>query len=114
MPKKENNPILILASFLENENKEELARLDPIIKKSKEYVAKLLKTTIPDSAIPFHLNLVNSLQNYLDGVEAMALMEEDPMIAILGLSQYEKSLTEIEQSLDDMGLYVEIKKELGI
>ena len=114
LPKKENNPILILASFLENENKEELARLDPIIKKSKEYFSKLLKTTIPDSAIPFHLNLVNSLQNYLDGVEAMALMEEDPMIAILGLSQYEKSLTEIEQSLDDMGLYVEIKKELGI
>ena len=65
-------------------------KLSQIADAYQAYATKLIATEVPESLVPYHIDIANSANNTGVAVENMAKMINDPIVGLSGLSQYQK------------------------
>lgn len=91
-------------------NADALSLLDPNIDEIKRTINKLLKITVPQSMVILHLNFVNTLERLQENLTDIKSYENDPILAIGGISEYEKNVIMVEPALKN--LYSAINQKL--
>ena len=83
-----------------------------IIKKNnaKVILTELLAMSVPNSAIPYHLLMVNRLSQYIAVLEGVTAAESDPMRASIAFNNYIPTLKALLASLINMQLYFKIEE----
>lgn len=80
-----------------------LADLDPIIKKLDAIINAMLKIDTPRAIALEHLNLINATQKVVENLSNVKLYENDSLIALGAIVQYEQNVTALGESLNDLG-----------
>ncbi|KND47995.1 MAG: hypothetical protein AB201_00110 [Parcubacteria bacterium C7867-006] len=101
-----DNPIMVLSSAAKTNNSALLDRLDVIINASNGFIQDFLNTNVPESAISVHLNLMNAVSALVVNTEAMKEIYNDPVRAMMGLSQYTSYTTNFQKRLAEMNSYL--------
>jgi hypothetical protein len=95
----------ILEEFIADEtNTAKLAELDSVINQTNQIINESLKLPVPQSLSLLHLNLINNSQKIKETVSDLKLFENDPIVAIGAIVQYEKNafaLTSSAKNLTD-------------
>lgn len=83
-----------------------------VIKKNnaKVIIDDLLKMTVPSSAVPYHLLLVNRLSAYVSVLESITGVEDDPMRATIGFNNYAPAIKALFGSLSNLQLYFKLEE----
>ena len=82
-----------------------------VVKKNilETIIKDLVATTVPYSAAPYHLLIINSISKYKSVLENIAKAEEDPLRASLALNAYTTSVTELYTALRSLQPYIAIE-----
>lgn len=84
----------ILQKFMIDENNVDITaldELDPIILQTQNIINALVKTSVPKSFAPLHLDFINGLQRLLENTEDMKLYDTDVIVALSAISQYDQN-----------------------
>jgi len=95
----------------ENVDTDALLELHPLIKQSNAIVDGIVKMSVPESLVTLHLELVNSIQSLAENMSSIALYESDIVIALNGLTQYQKNTEILEDSSNK--LYEAINQKIN-
>ena len=113
------NPItgsvpLILEEFIIDENNIDvtaLKKLDPVVDQTNRLIASMVKMSVPSSLELEHLEAVNALERVSENVSDMRLYDTDPILALRGISEYEKNSSLLETAA--MNLNAQIIKKMS-
>lgn len=97
--------VLILEDSLENNNPNEIKKLDPVIDGYKNILNDFLEVSAPESATQEHLDTVNALALMTDVIESMRVFYEDPIRALAGLGQYQAGSEMLLDAFQNMKTY---------
>ena len=100
------NPTFILSNSAKTNDPALAEKLDVMIKASKGFIGDGLAMEVPSSAVSAHLNIINSVSNIVASVEAMKTIYNDPVMAMMGLSQYNKYMVLFQQRLEELNSYL--------
>lgn len=106
------DPQVVLFTAMRDENEEELAKLDPMIRANREIIAKFLEMQVPYKATSLHLALLNAFGNTLSNLEAIRGMFNDPIRGYIGFNYYNKSVLDFVSSLNNLNAYLKQKLSL--
>lgn len=87
--------LLIIDRYNKSQDPSELEKLDPLIKKYTTLEDSLKNLSVPKTAIMLHIELINAISATKDGIEAMRIVSEDPLKAVVGINSY----TEASQNI---------------
>lgn len=85
----------ILKKFIIDENNVDvgaLKELDPIIKQEREGIDGMLKIIVPSDLAQVHLDIINTTERLMENQLDLQLFDTDPIIAMAGMSKYEKNM----------------------
>lgn len=68
-----------------------LAKLDPIIKQYNNIIAEMVKMNVPEDVALLHLATLNSLQKLSENLADIRLYENDIVVSVSALSQYDST-----------------------
>lgn len=85
-----------------NINVNVLSQLDPIIRQMKNVIMELGKMDTPQSMSLLHLDLINAMERIEENLSDIKLYETDAIVALTGISQYEKNTTTLELISNDL------------
>lgn len=88
-----DDPMDVMLSSLQSEKETDLARLDPIIKINKNAIKLLVEMEVPEGAISFHLNLLNSSSQVLSDLESMRVAISDPVKTFTVIGSYSQHMS---------------------
>ncbi len=74
-----------------------LLKFDPIIAKKRKIINEIVKMNVPQSLSSLHLQLVNTSQGIVENIEDIKLINDDPLVAMSAIMQYEKNITILEE-----------------
>jgi|GEM_PF-1590658 len=80
----------------ESAHKDMRAELDPLINETNKNIARMRNMRVPASLASLHLDLINILQKLTENMEDIKQYENDIVIAMGGLAQYEANMTALE------------------
>ena len=82
-----------------------------VVKKNllENIIKELLSATIPYSAVPYHLMLINSISKYKSIVENLAQINEDPIRATLAFNAYQSTLQDLYSSFISLQTYLALE-----
>ncbi len=106
------NVVEILQRFIIDENNVDvgvLAELDPIIEQRNKITEAIVQTEVPQSLSLLHLDFINALQKYSEGLSDIRLFDTDPIIALGGISQFEENITVIGTVVSELKEAIEKK-----
>lgn len=83
--------LVILSKVIEAENAKELEKFKPLIAAYENIRANLLALSVPKSALPYQLALLNANEGMIEMLKDLALIFSDPLKAMAGLARYEKT-----------------------
>lgn len=106
----EDNEIIIIAKAMENEDKDELQKLDLIIELYKGTAKDLMLIIIPESSARYHLDLINGIINLSEALINIKKIFEDPIQGLIGINQYQNEYFRIRRALRGMGDYFADRK----
>lgn len=109
-PKGVGGEFTIFARAVQNNDSEEIKKLDPIIAGYKNILADALKLSVPKSAAAVHLNFVNGLSMVLTSIEEMKLVFDDPVRALTSVSAYETSVNVLGAAFKGEAQYLSQKQ----
>ncbi len=92
----------VLQKFIIDENNVDasaLTKLDPIIKQTNKVIEEMVKTSAPESISNLHLSVINSQQRLAENLSDIRLYDSDPIMALGGISQYQKNATRLKSDL---------------
>ena len=94
----QNNVASILQKFApdnsgNNTNPAVLSELDPIIKQTNDFLAGMLKITVPQPLVSAHLDILNALEGISENLTDVKLYDTDPIVSLGGISKYEANAT---------------------
>ena len=101
--------LVILKRALENNDKEEIKKLELIIKGYKNHLNNFLNVPVPQSAVDTHLKMVNSFSLIIDTIEKMRAVFSDPLVALNGVAMYQDDAQELVDAFQDSNEYFKIK-----
>ncbi len=104
-----DDPMSMVAKAVQENNENELTKIDPIIVKAKGIINDLLAMSVPADAVQVHLKLLNTSSNLLSNLEAMRATFTDPVRSFAGASQYTDHLSLFLQAIQNMRNYFEQK-----
>lgn len=83
-----------------------------VIKKNsaKLIITELLKLSVPSSAVPYHLLMVNRLSQYATVLEGLSVAENDPMKATIAFNEFMPAVKALFASLQNMQLYFKLEE----
>jgi hypothetical protein len=68
-------------------------------------IKDLLEVSVPNSAVPYHLLIVNRMAQYKDVVENISKAKDDPIRASFGLNSYLSTVKSLETAFSSMQTY---------
>jgi hypothetical protein len=77
-----------------------LAGLTPIITQTQEIINGWIKTAVPDQLTQLHLDVINAMERLLENVTDMQLYDNDPIVAIGAIENYQKNIPLLQAALD--------------
>lgn len=80
-----------------------LSKLDPIISQTSKSLTAMATMTVPQSLIPLHVNLMNSLEQTNENLEDLQLFDADTIVAMSAMSQYGKNSDALQIALQKLG-----------
>lgn len=89
----------ILSKFTADENNVDssvLSELTPIIDNTNKTITDMIKMSVPRSLAQIHLDILNALERSVENVRDIQLYDTDPIIALQGISQYDKNKDELQ------------------
>jgi hypothetical protein len=92
--------IEILRKFIVDENNVDsdvLNQLDPIITQTKSLIEEILKIEVPQTLVSFHLEFLNGTERVVENIEDIRKYNDDAIVALVGISQYEKNSVSLEE-----------------
>lgn len=101
----EGNVMSILQNFIVDEdtvNLDALAELDPIISQLNKITDALSKVNVPQSLTLLHLDFINKIQKFVENLEDIKLYEIDVIVALSGISQFEKNIILLEEATNNL------------
>ncbi|KND48342.1 MAG: hypothetical protein AB198_02515 [Parcubacteria bacterium C7867-003] len=101
-----NDPMAIVIKSMQEENENELKKLDPIIAINKNTIKSLLSMQVPESAVKAHLDLLNSSAQILSDLEAMRVAVSDPVKVFPVIGSYSSHLSNFGASMANINLYL--------
>jgi len=90
------DPIAVLTLALQNDNENDLKKLDPVILTGKNLIKDLLSMEVPVNVVGAHILLLNTFSGILADVEAMRVSFDDPVKAFSALGQYQKDALNLQ------------------
>lgn len=106
------NVIETLQRFLVDENNVDagvLAELDPIIEQRNKIIDAIVKTDVPESLAPLHLDFINALQKYSETLSALQLFDTDPIVTLGAISKFEENVTVMESAVNNLKNAIQAK-----
>lgn len=77
-------------------------KLSKIADAYQSFAKEVLQSEVPQSLIDYHLKIANSAYNTGVGVSNMGKIASDPVVGLLGLSQYQKWSEELQKNVTDL------------
>lgn len=97
--------VVILRRALENNDAEELKKLDPIILVYRNILRDMLNTIVPQNASSAHLSLVNGVVAIADTIEGMRATFYDPVVALSSAAVYHENVQKLFDGFQDLDKY---------
>ena len=88
-----------IPTYLEDRNVGSLSTLQATSKIYSDSVKSLLEITVPTSAVPAHLSLINSLENHFEIIESVINIDSNPIKSLAGISYFTKSMESITNAI---------------
>ncbi len=101
-----NNPLMVLNASMKTNDSSLLDRLNIIVDASNGLIHDFLAVEVPSSAVNVHLSLMNSVSNIAITTESMKELYNDPVKAMIGLSQYNTYIASFQKSLTSINSYL--------
>jgi hypothetical protein len=79
-----------------------LEELDPLIEKVEGIVLGMLQVKVPSQLASTHLKLTNATQRCLEDFKNMKFYETDPIVALGGISSYQKNSILIDEATNEL------------
>jgi len=98
----EENEAVILQHAVDNQNPDELKKLDVKIAIYSAILSQTLALTAPTIAAKEHLDLINSYQAVLNDIKAMRTAFSDPMLALLRMKRYEDDVAGFKNAFENL------------
>ncbi|MEK7567645.1 MAG: hypothetical protein AAB513_01860 [Patescibacteria group bacterium] len=96
----------IIKQALEREDESILKRLDPIINGYTSMREQMLKITVPEKAIPTHLDLLNAMEKIISSLKSAQNVFKDPVTALTIFGKYSETITGLHRVFIDIrGLF---------
>lgn len=76
------------------------AKLSLIIEQMRGVISGWVKTAVPDQLAQTHLDTVNGMERILENVSDIQLYNDDPIIAIGAIENYQKNLLSLQSALE--------------
>ncbi|MFA6520122.1 MAG: thrombospondin type 3 repeat-containing protein [Candidatus Paceibacterota bacterium] len=95
----------VLQKFIIDENNVDvtvLKELNPIITNTNKMIDALVKISVPSSVSAIHLSVINSLERLVENLSAIKLFDTDVIVALGGISQYEKNAAKLESDSNNL------------
>lgn len=105
------NPLVILKKAVNDNNKDELNKLNDFVKIYKEMQKELLKLVVPKQIVFQHLKFLNGINNLTNNVKNLALFFEDPTTTLVALKEFIKNSEIVKEESSQIGKYL---KEKGV
>lgn len=104
------NEAVSLSNYLNKGDPAELQKIAETNKNYKKAVSELLVISIPKSAVQNHLLLLNSVNYFGRAIEGMAMVDDDPLVALVSLQSYQSGADKIMDSLKKLVSYFKDSK----
>jgi len=93
----------ILAGSSENgDQTKNIEKLTEIAKAYQGFASEVIKTSVPQSLVSYHIKIANSANNTGISVKNMTKVMNDPIVGLSGLSQYQKYSDELISNVGDL------------
>ncbi len=100
------DPLTIFGNATQDDNPDELTKLDPFIADAKALISDLLTMTVPKDVVTLHLAVLNSYSNVLADLQAMRGIYTDPVKSFASISQYSGHISDLQKVLTDIKTYI--------
>jgi len=93
----------ILASSSEiGSQTQNIDKLTQIAKAYQDFANEVIKTSVPESLVSYHIKIANSANNTGISVNNMTKVMNDPIVGLSGISQYQKYSDELISNVEDL------------
>jgi len=106
---KNGNEVDIINNAILNQDQNEIAKLDPIIKSYQTLLSSVLKIPVPKEATSLHLKFVNSVSKILSDLQAIRQTFVDPVKSLAALGTYQQDFTDMGLNIQNLETYAQIK-----
>lgn len=107
----ENGEFTILDEALSTEDLTKLAQLKPLEINYQSIVIKMKQLQVPQSIVLLHLNVLNSLENYIVTLQALQKIDTDPINTLIGLRTFTDKQEEMINSFINLRIFIENELE---
>lgn len=102
------NELVIFERAEQNNDPEELKKLDPLIAQYQWIEDSLLKTVVPESALSGHIAFTNSVAGMVYSITGFKYILTDPIRALPGVDVYDRNFSNFINSLLRFKSYFEV------
>lgn len=102
---KSENEGVIAKRSMENEDPEEIKKLDPIIQSYRTILQKLSAIPVPSGATSLHVALLNRFSDTIVLIQGLRAIHTDPFRALQSLSVYQKNTEDLLRAFTDLKNY---------
>ena len=99
------NEAVIASNALDKGDMTMLQQIDPVIATYKKTINSLLATPVPQSAIQYHMDLVNGFSMELSNATALRNIDNDPLQSLNAIGQEVPALQRINTALANLQKY---------
>lgn len=118
--KKESfNEVTYLNNYMEKNSSADLQKVVLSSNNYKKTLQDMIEISVPQNALETHLNLVNSISSFSKSLEGMIMINDDPIVSLVSLKNYQEGMSAMLNAVNDLGIYfknqkiVFTKKDIG-
>lgn len=105
-PAGQTSEISILQDAFSNSNASALTKLSPLITAYQSLLQGSLTVAVPKLAVSLHINVVNSLSNYIQTLKMIQSAYSDPIGGLVGLNAYQNNQANLLISLSNLKVFL--------
>lgn len=107
----DNTVMKILSKFIIDEeynvDLDVLEEFTPIIENTQKTIDDFIMMSVPNNLAILHLSLINALQTLLENVISIKLYDEDPILSLSAISQYEENVINLHSVFNQLKKIIE-------
>lgn len=100
----------IFGSYVQTKDTSYLTQLEAVAQNYRDAVALTAKVVVPEDAVPYHIAILNAMEEFAATLDAMSAQASDPF-AVAGLLQnYEQAESDMVTSFNALATYYKSKQ----